>query len=145
MRRCIWKKKIFCRKSGHDNQCCYDKKGNLIETTNYNLGGFTHRFHYKGGSKDNVPYLSNIHSDIVPFVYCCEYYKHFQRNNAFCTEFLTIRPPSQCNGYIPPRIGICTCTLFWMFCCLDFHGWTPIIFNSKCLTKFTISSRHDNS
>lgn len=97
---------LFIGQNGNDIQCCYDNNGTLIETDINEFGGFTQRYHYKSGSDDNIPYLSNVYDDIVPFVYCCQFYNQYSPNqNDLCTDFLHRRPVSRCKGYIPPRIA----------------------------------------
>ncbi|XP_052090917.1 sushi domain-containing protein 2-like [Mytilus californianus] len=88
---------------GHDNQCCYNSDGNLIETNAKTFGGTANRYHYKGGAEDNIPYLSNIYDDVVPYMYCCQYPAHYNLDLDSCQRFLRRRPPSRCSGYIPPR------------------------------------------
>lgn len=91
---------------GHDNQCCYNSDGNLIETNTKTFGGTANRYHYKGGADDNIPYLSNIYDDVVPYMYCCQYPAHYNLDVDTCQRFLRRRPPSRCSGYIPPRSGM---------------------------------------
>ncbi|CAC5386536.1 Sushi, nidogen and EGF-like domain-containing protein 1,Alpha-tectorin [Mytilus coruscus] len=88
---------------GHDNQCCYNSDGKLIETNVKTFGGTANRYHYKGGAEDNIPYLSNIYDDVVPYMYCCQYPAHYNLDLDTCQRFLRRRPPSRCLGYIPPR------------------------------------------
>ncbi|XP_063425357.1 protein mesh-like [Mytilus trossulus] len=88
---------------GHDNQCCYNSDGTLIETNTKTFGGTANRYHYKGGANDNIPYLSNIYDDVVPYMYCCQYPVHYNLDVDTCQRFLRRRPPSRCSGYIPPR------------------------------------------
>ena len=95
-----------CRENGYDNHCCYDNDGNLIETNYEKFGGTTQRYHYKGDGKDNIPFLSNFYDDLMPYIYCCQYPESYGFDGTeLCQKYLNRRPPSRCDGYIPPRLG----------------------------------------
>ncbi|XP_062583136.1 protein mesh-like [Saccostrea cucullata] len=95
-------------KNGMDNVCCFNAKGNLIDSR-VQEGGTLQRFHYLGKKPENVPYISNFYHDVVPFLQCCRFSQMQsdtnQENTTYnlCQDFLKIRKYSSCQNYEPPR------------------------------------------
>ncbi|XP_062583122.1 protein mesh-like [Saccostrea cucullata] len=92
----------------NDNVCCYDIRGNLIDSR-VKEGGSLQRYHYLGGVR-NIPYVTNFYYDVLPFLHCCRYYgsssdfgQHGQVIYSACQDFLQFRKVSSCFNYIPPR------------------------------------------
>ncbi|XP_061189930.1 sushi domain-containing protein 2-like [Saccostrea echinata] len=94
--------------TGMDNVCCFNAKGNLIDSR-VQEGGTLQRFHYLGKKPENVPYITNFYHDVVPFLQCCRFSQMQsdinQENTTYnlCQDFLKIRKYSSCQNYEPPR------------------------------------------
>uniref|UniRef100_K1QEJ8 Uncharacterized protein n=1 Tax=Magallana gigas TaxID=29159 RepID=K1QEJ8_MAGGI len=77
--------------NGMDNMCCYDNDDKLIDSR-YGEGGTLQRYHYLGG-QDVQPFIANFYYDVLPFLYCCRYSKHYLQGNlkdaSVCTSFVS--------------------------------------------------------
>eukprot|EP00105_Crassostrea_gigas_P039526 XP_019923674.1 PREDICTED: uncharacterized protein K03H1.5 [Crassostrea gigas] len=97
--------------NGMDNMCCYDNDDKLIDSR-YGEGGTLQRYHYLGG-QDVQPFIANFYYDVLPFLYCCRYSKHYlqgikpksSRFSSTCPRYIQRRQKSTCVHYKPPRPG----------------------------------------
>merc|ERR1740128_1291654 len=89
---------------GGGQQCCYDKDGLLMMTSDNKWGGNPARAHNLGimpwNEGGKVPSLSHWHLDVMPFYLCCLWQEHDSED---CEIFRFERRASQdCVGYQPP-------------------------------------------
>lgn len=95
--------------NGMDNMCCYDNDDKLIDSR-YGEGGTLQRYHYLGG-QDVQPFIANFYFDVLPFLYCCRYSKHYSQDikpkssrfSSICPRYIQRRQRSTCVHYKPPR------------------------------------------
>lgn len=95
--------------NGMDNMCCYNNDNKLIDSR-YGEGGTLQRYHYLGG-QDVQPFIANFYFDVLPFLYCCRYSKHYlqgikpksSRFSSTCPRYIQRRQKNTCVHYKPPR------------------------------------------
>ena len=72
---CIIKFLLLCSNDGAGQQCCYDKNGYLMMTSDNKWGGKPMRSHNLGvlpwNEANKIPSLSHWLQDISPFYPCC--------------------------------------------------------------------------
>ncbi|XP_077868996.1 sushi domain-containing protein 2-like [Saccoglossus kowalevskii] len=89
--------------NGAGQECCYNNDGNLVDGSDGNSGGTSHRYHHGGvspyKSPGKVPYLSHYLADLLPWEHCCLY----QQSDTMCFDYYDKRPSDGCQQYQPPR------------------------------------------
>ncbi|CAG0880442.1 unnamed protein product [Cyprideis torosa] len=91
-------------KDAAGQQCCYDRDGYLMMSTDSMWGGNPHRAHNWGmipyNEANKVPTLSHWYHDVAPFYVCCKW--QIEQSDG-CQTFRFERRASQdCVGYQPP-------------------------------------------
>ena len=97
----------FPSNDGAGQQCCYDKNGYLMMTSDNKWGGKPMRSHNLGvlpwNEANKIPTLSHYLGDTLPFYLCCMW--QGEQSNG-CQNYRYERRSSQdCVGYQPPGGG----------------------------------------
>ena len=98
----------FPSNDGAGQQCCYDKNGYLMMTSDNKWGGKPMRSHNLGvlpwNEANKIPSLSHWLQDISPFYPCCMWQ---DEQSGGCQTYRFERRASQdCVGYLPPGGGL---------------------------------------
>ncbi|XP_013419198.1 sushi domain-containing protein 2 [Lingula anatina] len=98
-----------CSPSGAGQQCCYSRRGSLLNVADGQLGGGTlDRAHYKGCLNLDqgtvvIPYLDHFLQDVLPYYHCCKYLGDEQ----LCQDtYMERRPSDDGSRYRPPRPAV---------------------------------------